>query len=242
MTVDPLDQLVADTRWQPNWQGVLDKAGEATRPARAYRVTKKRVLIALVILTAVLVPLAAIAADSDWWFLRFGDAPTPASAPVVVKEGVWDGKPWQLIAYPSTTKGLCVSLTPENDDSSGAVMGCAPIQGAAHTDQATGRPIGITYVTGSGNSNFPSFIAGPVTGEAATVEVQFETGETLRLPTFSGPDSLGDVRFYAAPLPAALAPPTVAKLAGLDVNGAIVACLVPIAAGDGVSPPLSACH
>ena len=31
----------------------------------------------------------------------------PTSAPQVVKEGEWDGQPWQLIAYPSATHGLC---------------------------------------------------------------------------------------------------------------------------------------
>lgn len=240
MTVDPLDQLVANAQWEPDWEGVLARVGAPPRRLRSAHMTRRRVLIALVILTAVLVPLAAIAADSDWWFLRSGGAPTPSSAPVVVKEGEWDRKSWKLIAYPSTTKGLCVSLTPNNVEGTGAVMGCAPILGVPRTDQTTGADLGITYVTGISDA-FPPFVAGPVTGKAETVEINFQTGETLRLPTFSGPESLGDVRFYAAQLPPSLTSPAIAKLVGLDKNGIIVACLVPIAAGDGV-PPLSACQ
>lgn len=241
MTPDPLDQLVTDALWKPDWQGVLARAGEPTRQSgRPHRLTKKRVLIALAVLAAVLVPIAAVAADSNWWFLRSGGTPPPLSAPVVVKEGEWDGQPWKLVAYPSTTKGLCFSLTPEPLDGYGAVMACAPIEGAPRTDEATGAELGITYVTGL-NDDFPPFVAGPVTGNAATVEVHFQTGETLRLPTFSAPESIGDVRFYASQLPPSLTSPTIAKLVGLDKDGTIVACLVPIATADGVPLP-SQCH
>jgi hypothetical protein len=43
-----------------------------------------------------------------------------------------------------------------------------------------------------------------VIDKASTVEIEFGTGEVLRLPTFSGPASLGHVRFYAAQLPATI--------------------------------------
>jgi len=110
----------------------------------------------------------------------------------------------------------------------------------------------ITFLSGGASSELPAYIAGPVIEKASTVEIQFGTGEVLRLSTFSGAASLGHVRFYAAQLPASipLPPPRLGahkqptfinKLAGLDGDGNVVACLVPRTAVDGVSP-LSDCQ
>ena len=56
-------------------------------------------------------------------------------APVVVKEGVWSGHPWELIAYPSTTDGLCLAVAPKGAQArgDGAAMSCAPQIGVART-------------------------------------------------------------------------------------------------------------
>ena len=98
----------------------------------------------------------------------------------------------------------------------------------------------------------PEGLAGPVIDKASTVEIEFGTGEVLRLPTFSGAASLGHVRFYAAQLPATIPVPLpragthkersfINTLAGLDSDGNVVACLTPRMAVDGVSP-LSDCR
>ena len=110
----------------------------------------------------------------------------------------------------------------------------------------------ITFLSGAAGSELPAYIAGPVIDKASTVEIEFGTGEVLRLPTFSGPASLGHVRFYAAQLPATIAMPLpragthkersfINKLAGLDSDRNVVACLTPRTALDGVSP-LSDCQ
>src|SRR5207247_6506726 len=89
-----LDRLTPDLPWQADWSDVLARAGER-RPGM------RRFVIALAVLAAVAIPLAALAAANDWWFMRFGNAPRPLHGPVVVKEGTWSGRTWQLIAYPS---------------------------------------------------------------------------------------------------------------------------------------------
>jgi hypothetical protein len=107
----------------------------------------------------------------------------------------------------------------------------------------------ITFLSGAAGPDLPAYIVGPVIGKASTVEIEFGTGELLRLPTFSGADSLGDVRFYAAQLPTSirLPPPPgkeqsfITTLAGLDEDGNVVACLDPRKAVNAVSP-LSDCR
>jgi hypothetical protein len=214
--------------------------------------TKRRLALALALVAAALVPLAALGAASDWWFLG-NHAPTPTSAPDVVKEGEWSGHRWQLIAYPSNTDGLCVSVTPagSNEDGSGGAMSCGPIVGVPRTTEArASSQITITFLTGAKSRELPAYIVGPVIDRASTVEIHYKTGEVLRLPTFSGSASLGHIRFYAAQLPASIPMPVPGqrldahnapsfmptKLAGLDSDGNIVACLIPRTAVDGVSP------
>ena len=113
----------------------------------------------------------------------------------------------------------------------------------------------ITFLSGTASAELPAYIAGPVIDNASTVEIEFGTGEVLRLPTFSGAGSLGRVRFYAAQLPATIPMPQpgqriqnqtqpwppINTLAGLDSDGNVVACLAPRTAVDGVSP-LSDCQ
>ena len=240
-----LDLLAPAQGWVPDWPDVLERAGTQLSNRR---LTRRRVVVVLAVLAAVLVPLAALAATNDWWFLELGHSPTPTNAPVVVKEGIWDGHPWQLIAYPSTTDGLCVSLTPKDSTGEGAAMGCGTFTGIARTPETKTSPdMTITYLSGSASNELPAYIAGPVIEKASTVEIRFANGDVTRVPTFTAPEPLSHVRFYATPIPAAdqSTPATfvtfVKSVAGLDANGNVVACLAPLAAKNGISP-LSDCR
>ena len=242
-----LDRLAPAHAWVSDWPDVLERAGER-RSARL--VTKRRLVMVFALLAAVLVPLAALGAANDWWFLKFGSGPTPTKAPVVVKEGEWDGHPWQLIAYPSTTDGLCVSVTPKGSsgDGEGGALGCGAFAGIARTPETKASPaMTITYLSGSASKELPAYIAGPVIGKASAVEIRFGNGDVLRVPTFAGPEPLQHIRFYATQLPSSLqtTPRPFATflkwVAGLDANGNMVACLAPLTAKDGISS-LSDCR
>jgi hypothetical protein len=216
--------------------------------------TKRRLMLPLALLAAAVVPLAALGAASDWWFLQ-NHGPTPVSAPDVVKEGEWSGHRWQLIAYRSRTHSLCFSVTPAGSEANGTggAMSCTTFVGVPRTAETKGSSeMTITFLSGAAGSELPAYIAGPVIDKASTVEIEFETGEVLRLPTFSGPASLGQVRFYAAQLPNSVHMPLprpgiynqrsfINSLAGLDSDGNVVACLAPRTAVGGVSP-LSDCQ
>jgi hypothetical protein len=221
------------------------------RTGRLRLLTKRRLMLALALLAIALVPLAALGAASDWWFFENHD-PTPASAPNAVKAGEWSGHPWQLIASPSSTKGLCVSVTPAGlKEGLGGATACNPFAGVPRTAETRGSSeMTITFMSGSASNELPAYIAGPVIDTASTVEIRFGTGEILRVPTFSGPASLGHVRFYATELPASIPTPGtriqdqrsfINTVAGLDSDGNVVACLAPRTAVGGVSP-LSDCH
>ena len=209
-------------------------------------VTRRRVLMTFAALAAVLVPLAALAAANDWWFLRFGGAPVPASAPQVVKEGEWDGHAWQLIAYPSRTDGLlCVSMTPKDsvEKGEGAALSCSQFVGVARTPESKASPdMTITLMAGAGSEKLPAYIAGAVIESASAVEIRLADGDLLRVPTYAGPEPLQHVRFYAAQLPAhiQMTPENFTRVfpswvAGLDSNGNVIACLAPRTAKDGIS-------
>jgi hypothetical protein len=247
---DKLDGLAHGSSWVADWPDVIERAD---LKRSTHLVTKRRVVLALAVVVAVLVPLAALGAANDWWFLRFAGGPLPAAAPTVVQEGVWDGHPWLMTAYPSTTDGLCMAITPKDSATSsgqGGAQECGPFAGVGRTSQTKATPdLTITYLSGSGSKELPAYIAGPVIGSATTVEVRFGNGTTLRAQTFAGPKSLGSVRFYASQLPAGFQDQPRTKtffrfvrwVAGFDANGQIVACLAPQAAKDGVSA-LSGCR
>ncbi len=250
---DPLDRLAPALPWEPDWSDVLHRAGERLpRRGRSARLlTKRRLILVVALLAAVLVPLAALGVANEWGFFASGGAPTPVTAPIVVKEGEWSGHAWELIAYASSTDGLCFFVTPKGSkaDGEGAAMGCAPVAGIPRTTETKASPdMTITFLSGSASNELPAYIAGPVTDRASDVEIRFGTGAILRVPTFAAPASLGHVRFYATQLPAGMSPPSPAtsvrfidKLTGLDNDGNIVACLVPVTAVNGVSP-LSDCR
>jgi hypothetical protein len=215
------------------------------RAVEGHSVHWRRLLFAFAVLVVVSVPLAAIGAANDWWFLNNGGAPVPTSAPQVVKEGEWDGQPWQLIAYPSATHGLCVSITPKDSGTAGegGAVSCGPFVGF---ESKASPATSITFLAGGGSAKLPAYIAGPVVAEASVVEVRFGGGKVLRVPTVAGPEPLHHVRFYVAQLPTEiqltiqLTPGTaissLSSVAGLDPTGRVVACLAPQAlAKTGVS-------
>lgn len=232
---DPLDRLAPALGWAGDWDDVLERAGESARArprlGRVFR--RRRLVFAFAVLVCVLIPIVAVAAANDWWFFRYGGAPTPLHAPLVVKEGEWSGHPWQLIAYPSSTDGLCYSITP-SPEGAGAAMSCAPIVGLPRTQETKPSPdMAITFMVGSGTVHLPAYIAGPVVESAEQVEVDFGDGYVLRVATFPAPESVGRVRFYATPVSESASPQ---RIVGLDGNGKVVACLVPRTAVSGVSP------
>ena len=215
------------------------------------RAGARRLVLALVVLAVALVPLVALGAANDWWFLRFGGAPVPTTAPQVVQEGEWNGHPWQLTAFPSATHGLCVSVTPKGsvDDGEGGAMSCGSFVGVRRMAETKPTPApAITVLAGGATEQLPAYIAGAVIGRASVVEVRFPEGRVLRVPTVAGPEPLEHIRFYMVQLPAGfrLTPENTARvfpswIAGTDASGTVVACVVPRAAGDGTSS-LSDCR
>ncbi len=199
---------------------------------------RRRLILAFAVLAAVSVPLAAFGAANDWWFLKSGAAPVPATAPQVMKEGEWDGQPWQLIAYPSASHGLCFSITPKDSGATG--------EGGAASCVGASPELTITALVGGGSAKLPAYIAGPVIAEASVVVVRLPDGTVVRVPTFAGREPLQHVRFYAAQLPANITPSNVTRVfptrvAGLDASGNVVACLAPRTEKDGISA-LSDCR
>jgi hypothetical protein len=242
---DPLDRLVSAAWWVADWDDVLQRAGKPDHRLRlaAIRIlTRRRLVLVIAVLVAALVPLGAVGAANDWWFLRFGAGSTPD----VVKEGVWNGHPWKLIAYPSNGNGLCFSMKWTDSQGGGHPTACAPFALVAGPAQKAPPEMTITWMAATrGSSDFPPFIVGPVIGSATQVEITFVNGDVLRVPTFAAPTPLTAVGFYAAQLPAAVARlpvpgPIVQTLAGLDAGGNVVACLAPQTAVAGISP-LSDC-
>jgi hypothetical protein len=243
------------------------------RTDRLRSLTKRRLMLALALVAVALIPLAALGVaklqnepskpvstpsvvkqgDSS---PRLQDGRAPGTTPDVVKEGEWSGHRWRLSAYP-TGEGLCFSMTPAGPNASGygEATSCATFVGVPRMaeTEATSE-MTISALAGAPSDELPAYIAGPVIDKASTVEIKFATGEVLRLPTFSGPASLGRVRFYAAQLPATIPMPVpgqrieeersfidIDTLAGLDSDGNVVACLAPRTAVNGLSP-LSDCQ
>lgn len=256
-TVDELlNELAPAHGWSEAWPDVLRRAGEHVRARpqdRPSRMQRRRLLLtALVAVTVVTAPLVAVAASNDWWFLNHPDPlSAPAKTPLVVKEGRWDGKGWDLVAYPNTQNGLCWGITPTatRDTGTGGALGCGSIVG--FPSNGRNPAMSITFLSGSASPELPAYVAGPVVSAAAKVVIHFATG-TVTAETFAAPKGLGDLRFYAAQVPDNINParpptpgqpfaPAISWLAGYDTDGMIVACLDPQTAKDGISP-LTACR
>ena len=221
-----------------DWERVIR---DARRSDPRRRLPARPIVVLAALLAAILIPLVAVAASQEWWFFRFDGAPSPATPVAVVQEGVWDGKPWQLLAYRSTTDGICFGITPTNSHpGEGAGMNCDQIDGVPRT--ADSKPYarhGITFLEVSA-SELPTYVAGPVVYRAAEVAIHFDDGTVVRTPTFAAPESLGSaIRFYVVRLPSNDPQPLIDKLVAFDADGHIVACLTTAMLEGGV--PLSAC-
>lgn len=234
--LNPLDDFVAGADWNPDWSDVLDRSGHHT--TMRSRPSRRVVLVtAFAAALVVLVPLCAVAAVNDWWFLRGSPATVVQGDPAVIKSGDWGGRPWDFVAYPNAKDGLCFGITPAAEPSSsfGASMNCGPFGPARSTTTNAHPDIRISFVSGQATRVLPAYIAGPVVTQAATVLVKLNDGTTLRTPTFSAPPPLEHVRFYATSLPTtdtseAGGPSQFfpfAWIAGLDKNNRIVACFKP---------------
>jgi hypothetical protein len=244
MTQDPLDVLAPAIWWEPDWSDILQRAGEPVPRKRRPLVTRRRVVIALAVLVAVLIPLTAVGAQQQWWFLA--GSPEPASSPVVIMGGTWAGHPWHVVAYRSRTEGLCDGIVEDVTRISNAELGCGPFQGISdsHRSLFGGDPT-ITATTGAA-TDLPVHVFGAVVGEARTITMVLETGETLHAATVAAPSSLGDIRFYALRLPASAGPPAkqgylwqpIDKLTAYDERGNVVACSIPY---ETHATPLSDC-
>ena len=135
--------------------------------------TKRRLMLALALFAAALVSLAALGAAGNWRFFQ-NHGSTPASAPNAVKAGEWSGHPWQLIAYPSSAHGLCVSVTPagSNADDFGGGTACSPFAGVPPTAETKeSSEMTITFLGGAASDELPAYIAGPVIDKASTIEI-----------------------------------------------------------------------
>lgn len=253
---DILNDLAPEHRWSESWSDVLRRAGEPAprrripQQHRSWRIPRGRLLLAVVALAVVAVPLVAVAASNDWWFLKHGNPLSePATAPIVVREGEWNGKGWDLVAYPSAQGGLCWGITPAAtlETGRGGAIGCGSIVGFA---DGRNPAMSITFLSADAGPELPAYVAGPVISTAARVVIRF-ANTTVTTDTFPAPKELGNVRFYAvlAPTVTAARPlpnrhgfsSPIVWLAGYDANGKIVACLNPATANDGISL-LSACR
>jgi hypothetical protein len=244
------------------------------------RMPRRRMALAIVVVIAVFVPLGTLGATDSFWFLRFPisgetSSPTssiaspepgtttpkgplgvaPAVSPVAVKTGTWEGHGWELDAFVGAGGDLCFGVAPTATIHGGgadAALSCARIYGVPTQTPSTQGPLplDITYLMNGRTNDLPPYIAGPVVGTASNVVIYFADGEVVRTPTFEAPPSLGSVRFYASPIPDAVATaylqappgpgPALNKIVGLDENDNIVACLrMPMMEG-GV--PLAACR
>ena len=64
---DALNRLVSEFPWEPDWSSVLERAGERQRPRPR---VKRRLILILAVLAAVLIPLIALAAGNERWLLK----------------------------------------------------------------------------------------------------------------------------------------------------------------------------
>ena len=236
-----LDTLVpAFENERGDWERVIR---DARRSDPRRRLPARPIVVLAALVAAILIPLVAVAAAQEWWFFRFDGAPPAATPVAVVQEGIWDGKPWQLVAYRSTTDGICFGITPTSGHQSwaGDGLACTQVEGVPTTPESTrALPLGITYLEASG-AGLPPYVAGPVVDRAAEVAVYFHGGTVVRTHTFAAPESLGSaIRFYVVRLRADQPPPSIEKLVGLDATGQIVACLTTPMPETGVPP--SACE
>lgn len=113
-----------------------------------------------------------------------------AAGPVVVlASGTHGGREWQYVAYRSERNGLCEEI----------IMG-GPSVGGCGSTVPTGAGLGGFGV--SSDSNWPTFVYGPVSDEVAGVEVETRFDGRITADIIDGPAELeGPRRFFLAVLP-----------------------------------------
>lgn len=114
-----------------------------------------------------------------------------AAGPVVVLAGgIHAGREWQYVAYRSERNGLCEEI----------IMG-GPSIGSCGNTVPPGAGLGGFGV--SSDSNWPTFVYGPVSVEVAEVEVETKfDGRRTAADIIDGPAELeGPRRFFLALLP-----------------------------------------
>jgi hypothetical protein len=236
ITAEALDRLAAsayfDFDFAFDWDDVLARADVSTHAAKSpgWR-SRKRVLVAAIVVVVLLVPIGAFAAANatDWWFGVQG-VPSPARdhAPVVVKTGSWDGHPWTLVGYRTDDDDLCYAIGPSQSATTGegAALSCGPLREPAPGEAVRSvRSIGISI--GGGAAGLPRYAVGPVVATAETVAISLKNGDVLRVPTFEAPASLGDLRFYATQLPneGDTSDLPILRVVAVAADGQEVACL-----------------
>lgn len=233
---DVLDRLAPREQFAHDWGDVLDRAGvhEVGAVRSAWRTRKWLVLAAVV--AAIAVPMAAATvAVTNWsgWLSSSHDQFRPASEPIVVQTGSWDGTRWQLVAYreldTSDFHVYCFSVMPYGSSLTARpdAVGCGGLfDRDAPTRHDGSRRAGILYGA-TKSPGLPYWAASPVVDTAVEVALHFRDGDVLRVPTYAAPESLGHVRFYATPIPDVpqSSGQSPVKVVGLDEDGAVVACL-----------------
>jgi hypothetical protein len=230
---DVLDRLAPREQFAHDWNEVLERAGvhEASAVGPAWR-NRKWLLLAAVVAALVVPVAAATVAVSNWsgWWPSQHNQFRPASEPVVVQTGSWDGTRWQLVAYrESHTSNIdiycfSVMLYGSSLTARPARAGCGGIP-TRPQDAPTGHAALLYGATES--PGLPYWAAGLAVDSVVEVALHFRDGDVLRLPTYAAPESLGHVRFYATPIPQVpqSSGKSPIKVVGLDENRAVVACL-----------------
>jgi hypothetical protein len=227
----------------PAWEEILARAGiDSAAPTRR-PLWKRSWVIALAVLVAVLVPLAAVGSEENWWFLDNGSPkpglPKPISAIVEVKRGSWSGHDWRLAAYRALVRrygvgvgaaGLCYMVRIDVDTGSTGRGRCGPIPPQLPgVSSESSAPDSISFIEGAYDANATAdktdYVFGMVPGNVTEVDIHFKHGRAINAPTFAAPEALGaPVRFFGVELSEYRLFSSISKLVGLDGQGEIVAC------------------
>jgi hypothetical protein len=207
-----LDRLVPPLSCEPTgWHELLREGG--VRSPKGFRQRflgikaprRNRIFVVTAALIAtVSVAIPALAVSKGWWFLGTGQ-PKPQSDVATVTAGRAAGIDWNLTAYLSRGKGVCVALTPDVGKGDMGAMSCGsevrgePVLSSSDTSEA--HWVGTTYFS-LGMHGFPDFVFGPIAEGVDRVDAILENGQVIRTDALKGPDSLRvPVDFYALSFP-----------------------------------------
>lgn len=228
-----LDAILPLSGDHGDWRGVVADASSSRWPKGRPRFRRTALAFAVGAL-AVIVPLAALADSNGWWFFSdsgSASAPSPVGDVVTVASGRWQGTPWALTAYRTTSDGLCVAFTPNppsglipgasssTPPASALMMGCgAPVQGVPNLPHLASHQIGFTDSSSApGEGRRFDVIAGPVAADVAEVEILQSDGASVRVASIPAPTQLdAPVRFFVSELPLGT---TLKAVVALDNSG-----------------------